>query len=348
MTDHFDLSLVIPAYDEAEALPGLHAEIGAALAPLGKPYEIIVIDDGSSDTTFDTLKQLAECDPHLVAVRLRRNFGQTAAFAAGFNLARGDVVVTLDADGQNDPADIPKLLAKIDEGYDIASGWRINRKEPVVTRRIPSIIANRILAARTGVRLHDSGCSLKAYRSEVVKHVRLYGEMHRFIPALASGMGVRVAEVPVNDRARRFGKSKYGVWRTFRVILDLLTLNFLLGFQARPMQLFGGIGLFTSGAGFAILVYLTYLKIAEGALLSNRPILWLGVLLVILGVQFMFFGLIAEMITRIYHESADKPTYAIREIARGHQTDEAQVASTPATKLTSQQTTTRPPDYPTT
>jgi len=316
VTDHLDLSIVIPAINEAESLPGLHAEIGAALSPLTQSYEVIVVDDGSTDATFDTLKCLAASDPHLVAVRLRRNFGQTAAFAAGFNLARGDVVITMDADGQNDPADIPQLLAKIDEGYDIASGWRANRREPFITRRIPSMIANRILAARTGVRLHDSGCSLKAYRNEVVKHVQLYGEMHRFIPALASGMGVRVAEVPVNDRARQFGKSKYGISRTFRVILDLFTLNFLLGFEARPMQLFGGLGLLTGGAGFAILLYLTYLKIAENALLSNRPILWLGVLLVILGVQFMFFGLIAEMITRIYHESADKPTYVIREIVR--------------------------------
>jgi glycosyltransferase involved in cell wall biosynthesis len=314
VTDHLDLSLVIPAYDEADSLPGLHAEISAALSPLGKTYEVIVIDDGSRDGTFDALKRLADCDPHLVAVRLRRNFGQTAAFAAGFNLARGDVVVTLDADGQNDPADIPRLLAKIDEGYDIASGWRVDRKEPFFTRRIPSIIANRILAARTGVKLHDSGCSLKAYRRDVVKNIRLYGEMHRFIPALASGLGVRVAEAPVNDRARKFGKSKYGLSRTLRVILDLFTLNFLLGFEARPMQLFGGLGLLTGGAGFAILAYLTYLKIFEGALLSNRPILWLGILLVILGVQFMFFGLIAEMLTRTYHESSGKPTYTIRQI----------------------------------
>ena len=314
MTESLDLSIVIPACNEAEALPSLHAEICAAMSTLGKSYEVIVIDDGSTDATFDTLKRLAETDPHLVVVRLRRNFGQTAAFAAGFDLSRGRVVITMDADGQNDPADIPKLLAKIEEGYDIASGWRVSRKEPFITRRIPSLIANRILAARTGVRLHDSGCSLKAYRSEVVKTVRLYGEMHRFIPALASGMGVRVAEVPVNDRARQFGKSKYGIARSFRVILDLFTLNFLLGFQARPMQMFGGIGLITGGAGFAILLYLTALKLTQDVLLSNRPILWLGVLLVIIGVQFMFFGLIAEMMTRVYHESTNARTYSIREI----------------------------------
>jgi glycosyltransferase involved in cell wall biosynthesis len=329
VTDHLDLSLVIPARNEAEALPGLHAEIGAALSALGKSYEVIVIDDGSTDATFDTLKRLAASDPHLVAVRLRRNFGQTAAFAAGFDLAQGEIVVTLDADGQNDPADIPKLLAKIDAGYDIASGWRVNRQEPFVTRRIPSMIANRILAARTGIRLHDTGCSLKAYRGEVVKHIRLYGEMHRFIPALASGMGVTVAEVPVNDRARQFGKSKYGLSRTLRVILDLFTLNFLLGFQAQPMQMFGGLGLLTGGAGFVILLYLTWLKITEGILLSSRPILWLGVMLVIIGAQFMFFGLIAEMMTRIYHESSGRSTYVIREIIRSRPSSQLTDYETP-------------------
>ena len=253
MNDPLDLSIVIPAYNEAESLPGLHAEISDVLSTLDKSYELIVIDDGSDDGSFDTLRELAALDPRVIAVQMRRNFGQTAAFAAGFELARGDVVITLDADGQNDPADIPKLLDKIDEGYDIASGWRIQRKESFIMRRIPSIIANWILARQTGVRLHDSGCSLKAYRGEVVKHVRLYGEMHRFIPALASGMGVRVAEVPVNHRVRRYGKSKYGITRTVRVILDLFTLNFLLGFQAKPMQLFGGIGLLTGGLGFGIL-----------------------------------------------------------------------------------------------
>jgi len=314
MSDPLDLSIVIPAYNEAESLPGLHAEISDVLSTLGKTYEVIIIDDGSDDDTFDALKELAAIDPHVIAVRMRRNFGQTAAFAAGFELARGDVVITLDADGQNDPADIPALLDKIDAGYDIASGWRIHRKESFIMRRIPSIIANWILARQTGVRLHDSGCSLKAYRSEVVKHVRLYGEMHRFIPALASGMGVRVAVVPVNHRARRYGKSKYGITRTIRVILDLFTLNFLLGFQAKPMQLFGGIGLFTGGLGFIILTYLAFLKIFEGISLSSRPLLWLGVLLVIVGIQFLFFGLIAEMMTRTYHESTKRPTYHIREI----------------------------------
>ena len=314
------LIIQIPCYNEEETLAETLASLPRTLPGIDV-VETLVIDDGSTDATFDTLKRLAAAHPHLVAVRLRRSFGQTAAFAAGFDVAQGEVVVTLDADGQNDPADIPALLAKIEEGYDIASGWRVNRKEPFITRRVPSMIANRILAARSGVRLHDSGCSLKAYRREVVKHIRLYGEMHRFIPALASGMGVRVAEVPVNDRARKFGQSKYGLSRTLRVILDLFTLNFLLGFQARPMQMFGGIGLITGGIGFAILLYLTWLKLTEGILLSNRPVLWLGILLLILGVQFMFFGLIAEMMTRIYHESTDRSTYVIREIIRSQPTD---------------------------
>ncbi|HEY4688452.1 MAG TPA: glycosyltransferase family 2 protein [Anaerolineae bacterium] len=325
MIDHIAFSIVIPAYNEAESLPGLHAEIGAAMSALGKSYEVIVIDDGSTDATFNTLMRLTAGDPHLIAVQFRRNFGQTAAFVAGFNLARGEVVITMDADGQNDPADIPKLLAKIDEGYDIVSGWRTRRKERFITRRIPSIVANRILARGTGVHLHDSGCSLKAYRSEVVKHIPLYGEMHRFIPALASGMGVRVAEVPVNDRARKFGKSKYGLSRTIKVLLDLFTLAFLLGFQAQPMQLFGGLGLITGGAGFVILLYLTILKLTQDILLSNRPILWLGVMLVIIGVQFLFFGLIAEMITRTYHESAHRPTYYIREIIWNQPTDQPSI-----------------------
>ncbi len=311
-----DLSIVIPACNEAESLPGLHAEICAALSALDKSYEIVVVDDGSTDATFEVLRRLAADDPRLVAVQLRRNFGQTAAFAAGFELARGDVVVTLDADGQNDPADIPALLDKMAEGYDIVSGWRRDRKEPMLTRRFPSIVANRIIAARTGVRLHDSGCSLKAYSRDVVKNVRLYGEMHRFIPAFASWMGVRVAEVPVRDRARKYGRSKYGISRTFRVILDLFTLNFLLGFQGKPMQLFGGVGIVTGVGGFAILAYLAFLKIFYNEQLSNRPILWLGVLLLIIGVQFVFFGLIAEMLTRTYHESQNKPTYVIREIVR--------------------------------
>src|SRR5512136_553585 len=249
MSTPLDLSIVLPVFDEAGALPGLHAELSSVLASLGKSYEIVAVDDGSRDQSLSVLKQLAQADPRLVVISLRRNFGQTAAFAAGFDHSRGDVVITLDADGQNDPADIPVILSKLDEGYDIVSGWRRNRKEPFFLRRLPSIIANWLISRSTDVKLHDYGCSLKAYRNEVVKNVRLYGELHRFIPALASWMGVKIAEVPVNDRKRAHGKSKVGIGRTTRVLFDLLTVGFLLGYSARPMQLFGLLGLSSLGIG---------------------------------------------------------------------------------------------------
>jgi glycosyltransferase involved in cell wall biosynthesis len=316
-----DISIVIPVYNEAESLPPLHAELAAVLRASGLSYEIIAVDDGSRDASLPVLKQLAEQDPHVVVVSLRRNFGQTAAFAAGFDQARGAIVITIDADGQNDPADIPKLLDKMAEGCDIVSGWRQARKEPLFTRKIPSRVANAIITGNTGISLHDSGCSLKAYRYEVIKTVKLYGDMHRFIPAFASWMGVKVAEVPVKDRARQFGKSKYGFSRTFRVFLDLFTLSFLLSFQGKPMRLFGGMGVATGAIGVLILAYLAYVKVFEGALLSNRPILWLGVMLVILGVQFLFFGLLAEMQMRTYYESQDKSIYVTREVIRHDEKD---------------------------
>jgi glycosyltransferase involved in cell wall biosynthesis len=318
----FDVSIVIPVYNEAESLPALHAELDVVLRALGQSYEIIAVDDGSRDDSWQVLQDLAARDPHLVIVSLRRNFGQTAAFAAGFDQARGAIVITIDADGQNDPADIPALLAKMAEGYDIVSGWRRNRQEPLFTRKIPSRAANAIIARNTGISLHDSGCSLKAYRCEVIKSVKLYGDMHRFIPAFSSWMGVKVAEVPVADRARRFGQSKYGISRTFRVFLDLFTLTFLLSFQGKPMRLFGGMGLATSLIGMSILIYLAYIKIFEGALLRDRPILWLGVMFVIVGIQFLFFGLLAEMQMRTYYESQDKSIYVVREVIRREDADE--------------------------
>jgi glycosyltransferase involved in cell wall biosynthesis len=283
---------------------------------LGRAYEIIAVDDGSRDESLAILKQLAASDPHLIVIALRRNFGQTAAFAAGFDHSRGGVVITLDADGQNDPADIPAILSKLDEGYDIVSGWRQNRKEPFFLRRLPSIIANWLISRSTDVKLHDYGCSLKAYRSEVVKNVRLYGELHRFIPALASWMGVKIAETPVKDRKRAHGKSKVGLDRTWRVLLDLLTVSFLLSYSARPMQLFGGLGLVSFGIGTLIALYLSALKLLYGASLSNKPSLWLAVLLIVVGVQFISLGLIAEMMTRTYHETQNKPIYAVREIVK--------------------------------
>jgi glycosyltransferase involved in cell wall biosynthesis len=311
-----DLSVVIPVYNEAQSLPGLHAELAAVLSGLGLRYEILVVDDGSQDDSVALLRRLQADDPHLKIVRLRRNFGQTAAFAAGFDLAQGAVVVTIDADGQNDPADIPRLLHKMDEGYDIVSGWRAERKEPFFTRRLPSSIANRLISQATDVRLHDYGCSLKAYRLEVVKNVQLYGELHRFIPALASPFGVRVAEIPVNDRARQHGQSKYGLSRTLRVILDLLTVSFLLSYGARPMQLFGLLGLVSGSLGVLLNLYLASLKVIYGYHypIGDRPLLMLAVLLVIIGVQFVMLGLLGEIVIRTYHEAQDKPVYYIRAV----------------------------------
>lgn len=311
-----DLSIVLPIYNEAGALLKLHAELTAVLAAVGRRYEIIAVDDGSRDESLAVLRQLAQADPHLSVISLRRNFGQTAAFAAGFDHARGSIIVTLDADGQNDPADIPTILAKLDEGYDIVSGWRQNRQEPFLSRKLPSAVANWLISSTTDVRLHDYGCSLKAYRSDVVKNVHLYGELHRYIPALASWMGVRIAEVPVNDRERQHGQSKYGIGRTPRVLFDLLTISFLLSYSARPMQLFGLLGVASFGAGTLFGLYLTALKVFYRVSLSNRPLLWLAVLLIVIGVQFISLGLIAEMLTRTYHETQNKAIYAVREIIR--------------------------------
>jgi len=298
-------------------LPGLHTELTATLSALGKSYEIIAVDDGSCDESLTILKQLAASDPCLIVIALRRNFGQTAAFAAGFDHSRGDVVVTLDADGQNDPADIPVVLSKLDEGYDIVSGWRRNRKEPFFLRRLPSIIANWLISRSTDVKLHDYGCSLKAYRSEVVKNVHLYGELHRFIPALASWMGVKIAEVTVNDRKRAHGKSKVGLDRTWRVLLDLLTVSFLLSYSARPMQLFGGLGLGALGLGTIFGLELSFEKFVLGLSIRNRtPFILLAVLLIVIGVQLVTMGLLAELISRTYHETQNKPIYAVREIIK--------------------------------
>jgi glycosyltransferase involved in cell wall biosynthesis len=311
-----DVSVVIPVYNEGASLPQLHAELTVTLSGLGARYEILAVDDGSRDDSVTVLRRLQEMDPHLKIVRLRRNFGQTAAFAAGFDLAQGAIVVTIDADGQNDPADIPRLLDKMEEGYDIVSGWRADRKEPFVTRRLPSIIANRLISQATDIRLHDYGCSLKAYRLEVVKNVQLYGELHRFIPALAARFGVHVAEIPVNDRARQHGKSKYGLSRTIRVILDLLTVTFLLSFGARPMQLFGLLGLLSGGVGVILNLYLASLKLIYGYRyrIGDRPLLMLAVLLLIIGVQFLMMGLLGEIVIRTYHEAQNKPIYYVRSI----------------------------------
>ena len=261
---HPDLSVVIPLYNEFESIPALYDELTAALEATGRPYEVVVVDDGSKDGSFDRLREINARDPRWQIIRFRRNFGQTAGFAAGFAAAQGNIVITSDADLQNDPRDIPTLLEKMEEGgYDIVSGWRVNRKEPFLSRRLPSMMANRMISGATGVSLHDYGCSLKAYRSEVVKNVHLYGELHRFIPALASWMGVEVAEVPVNDRARKFGSSKYGISRTLRVMLDLISVRFLLGYSTRPIHVFGRLGLIMGGLGILIGIFLTFVKFGQ-------------------------------------------------------------------------------------
>ena len=311
------LSVIIPVFNEEGNIDPLYREIKGALEGLGAEYEILAIDDGSTDDSFTVLKRLHEEDPRVKVIRFRRNFGQTAAFAAGFDLAQGEVIVTLDADLQNDPADIPLLLSKIEEGYDVVSGWRVGRKDPFLTRRLPSMVANWLISQTTGVRLHDHGCSLKAYRSEVIKEVRLYGELHRFIPALASWMGVRVAEVPVQHHARRFGKSKYGLARTIRVLLDLLTVRFLLSYSTRPIQIFGLLGLLSFVIGGVLLAYLGYVRLVLQQPIADRPLILLAILLTMVGVQLVTMGLLGELVVRTYHESQDKPIYAVREVLNG-------------------------------
>ncbi|MBK6433462.1 MAG: glycosyltransferase family 2 protein [Anaerolineae bacterium] len=309
------VSVVVPLYNEEESIAGLQAQLTAALTGLGRPFEIIVVDDGSRDDSFALLRRWQLQDPaHVRVVRFRRNFGQTAAFAAGFERARGEIIVTLDADLQNDPADIGLLLDKIAAGYDVVSGWRVQRQDAALSRRLPSVIANALISRVTGVTLHDYGCSLKAYRREVLQNVRLYGELHRFIPAIASWMGTAVAEIPVSHRPRQFGRSKYNLSRTFRVILDLITVRFLLGYATRPLHVFGGIGLTLGAVGTLIGMYLTYLKLILGQSIGSRPLLLLAVLLVVLGVQMLSIGLLGEMTMRTYYEAQNKPIYAIREI----------------------------------
>ena len=305
------VSVVVPLYNEAENVADLHRELSAALAPVAGGYEILLVDDGSRDETGSRLAALAAADPRVRVLTLRRNFGQTAAFSAGFDHARGEVVVTSDGDLQNDPADIPRLLAKLDEGFDMVCGWRRRRQDPA-SKRVPSYFANRLISWATGVHLHDYGCSLKAMRADVVRGLKLYGEMHRFIPAVASWMGVTLAELPVNHRPRRRGRSKYGLGRTVRVLLDLFTVKFLVSFGTRPAHLFGLMGLASGGVGFAILGYLSYLKLALDEAIGARPLLLLGALLFLTGVILVNFGLLAELLVRTYHESQGKPVYVLK------------------------------------
>jgi len=310
-----ELSIVIPIRNESPNIRPLYDELMAALSAAGRPFEVIVIDDGSTDDSFTQLAALQAADPRLRVIRFRRNFGQTAAFAAGFAYARGRLVVTSDGDLQNDPHDIETMVRLADDdGYDIVCGWRKDRKDTFVTRRVPSMMANWLISKATGVALHDYGCSLKVFRTEIVKPLRLYGEMHRFLPAIASEQGVRIAEVVVNHRARRAGTSKYGLSRTVRVVLDLVTVKFLLSYSTRPLQIFGLAGLVAGGLGAAITAWLGWVRLVLHQPIADRPLLLLGVLLVFTGVQFLTFGLLAELMARTYYESQSKPTYVIREV----------------------------------
>jgi glycosyltransferase involved in cell wall biosynthesis len=307
------ISVVVPLLDEQDNLPPLYEQITRSLAGRYE-YELIFIDDGSTDHGFEILKGFQAADPRVRVIRFRRNFGQTAALSAGFAYSRGGVVVAMDADLQNDPADIPMLVSKLDEGYDVVSGWRKKRHDNALKRRLPSRLANGLISYITGVRLHDYGCTLKAYRREVLAEMRLYGEMHRFIPALASWSGARIAECVVNHRPRTAGKAKYGLGRTLKVVLDLMTVKFLGSFSTKPIYVFGGLGLFTALLAILSAWMVIYQKIEHHTDMSGNPLLLLSAVLVITTVQFILMGLIAELLVRTYHESQNRPTYVIREV----------------------------------
>ena len=309
-----ELSIVIPVYNEEENVEPVVNEIKSAVEPLGRGYEIVIVDDGSNDRTFDVLARLHQQEPRLRVVRLKRNFGQTAAMAAGLAYADGDTVVMMDGDGQNDPADIPALLAELEKGNDLVSGWRHSRQDPMISRRIPSRIANRLISWTTQVKLHDYGCTLKAMRRDVAKNLKLYGEMHRFIPAIAYERGARIAELKVHHRPRLRGTSKYAVTRTLRVVLDLLTVKFLISYSTRPSHIFGPIGVISGGVGFVIAIYLSLEKYFRGVTIGNRPLLLLAVLLIFIGFQFITMGLLGEMLARTYHESQGRPVFVVGEI----------------------------------
>lgn len=316
------ISVVIPLLNEEENIPILYDELKQVFQTIPDEYELVFIDDGSTDSSLNILKELQAKDDHVVVVSFRKNFGQTAAMAAGFDYAEGDIIITMDADLQNDPKDIPLLLKNIDEGNDVVTGWRHDRKDAFINRKLPSIIANKIISKTTGVNLHDYGCTLKAFRKEVIKNVKLYGEMHRFIPAIASGMGIDFTEVKVNHRPRRFGTSKYGISRTIRVVLDLLTVKFLLSYATKPIQVFGLMGVVSGGLGFLIALVMTFQRQFMGVPLADRPLLFLAVLLIFIGIQFISLGLIAELQARTYHESQNKPVYFVKDVFGPRKTDE--------------------------
>ncbi len=322
-----DISVVVPMKNEAPNVDELYRELTAALEACGRPYEILAIDDGSTDDTFMRLAKLQASDPRLRVIQFRRNFGQTAAFAAGFAHARGRYIVTMDGDLQNDPRDIAAMVTLLEQRpADIIAGWRKNRKDKFFSRRLPSMVANRVISKATGVKLHDYGCSLKVFRAEVVKPMKLYGEMHRFLPAIASEFGVTTVEMEVNHRARQHGTSKYGISRTIRVILDLLTVKFLISYRTRPVQIFGLWGFLMGLLGSLILAWLVYVRLTTVQGIGDRPLLLFSILLISTGVQLVTLGLLAEMQARTYHESQDKPTYVIREI---RQSEPRHISGTP-------------------
>ena len=308
------LSIVIPIFNEEENIGLLYEELNSVLTSMSLDYEIIFVDDGSSDESLAKIRVIQENDDSVLCISFRKNFGQTAAMSAGFDYATGEVIITMDGDLQNDPHDIPQLIQKIEEGYDVVTGWRHERKDAFVSRKLPSIIANKIISWTTKVSLHDYGCTLKAFRKEVIKNIKLYGEMHRFIPAIASGMGISFTEIKVNHRPRRFGTSKYGIARTIRVILDLILVKFLLSYATRPIQVFGLLGFVSGTVGFFIALVMTIQRQFFGIPLADRPLLFLAILLIFIGIQFISLGLIAELQARTYHESQQKPVYFVREV----------------------------------
>jgi glycosyltransferase involved in cell wall biosynthesis len=327
-SDHPKLSVIIPVFNEEECLPRLHNELRPVMESIGSSYEIIYVDDGSRDGSLDILRGLAEREPEVKVIRFRRNFGQTAALAAGMENAQGDILVFLDADLQNPPSEIPKVLDKLDEGYDVVSGWRRNRQDAALMRKLPSRLANGLISWVSGVHLHDYGCTLKAYRREVMENVRLYGEMHRFIPAYAVWAGATITELPVEHRPRVAGVSKYGINRTIKVILDLLTLKFLSSYSTTPIYLFGGMGAVSFLFSFLVMLLVTYQKFFEDLRVNRNPLFILAGLLFLTGVLLITQGLLAELVMRTYHESQGKSPYVIREIIQ-QRPDNAQPKSEP-------------------
>lgn len=311
-----DVSVVVPIHNEIESLPHLLEAIAGALRPHNLTYEILCVDDGSKDGSTDWLRRHASDRPDLKAIILRRNYGQTAAMAAGFNHAKGRVIITMDGDLQNDPSDILTLINKLNEGYDLVSGWRKNRQDAKLSRLLPSRIANWLISKVTGVQLHDYGCSLKAYSAELVADLNLYGELHRFLPALAAIEGGKITEIPVQHHARKFGYSKYGLDRTFRVVMDLMTVSFIKTFLTRPMHVFGFLGLSSLAIGTLLGGYLTFVKFFMQQSIGDRPLLILAVVMFLAGVQLFCFGLLAELLMRTYHESQGRPIYRVRDIVQ--------------------------------